>query len=90
MTIETRELSSELVDWLTETVVLPSDPQRRADRICAVVEALVEAIDWRGPSNAVELVSVAAILQAARAHQEQMRTTTPALVASDPRLSDLG
>lgn len=89
MTTETRELSSELVDWLTETVVLPSDPQARADRICAVVEALVEAIDWRGPSNAVELVSVAAILQAARAHQEQMRRASTE-IGYDPPLFDLG
>jgi len=78
------ELSSELVDWLTEAVVLPDDPQLRAERICAIVEAVVEAVGWRAGyhGETAELVSVSAILDAAQAHQTLMGNSPVALMQS--------
>lgn len=43
------ELNSQLVDWLTETVVLATDPQHRAARICAIVELWSGVVAGRGP-----------------------------------------
>lgn len=79
------DLSSELVDWLTEAVVLPADPQLRAASICAVVEAVVDAVGWRAGDQigTAELVSVASILQAAQDHQTRMGSTSQMVSRAD-------
>lgn len=84
MSVGRIELSPELVDWLTEAVVLAGDPQLRADRVCAIVEAVVDAIGWRAGDDAasVELQSISVLLQAARAHQSSMRDAARA--TTDP------
>lgn len=78
------ELKSELIDWLTETVVLADEPQLRADRVCAIVDAVVDAIGWRTGDDAesLELESISVLRQAARAHQSSMREA--ARVTADP------
>ncbi len=76
MDVPRLELNSELIDWLTEAVVLPADGNLRAERICAIVEAIVDAVGWRSddPGGPAELLSASRILVAAQEHQLLMRT----------------
>lgn len=63
----------ELEDWLTESVVLAADPQLRAERICAVVGVLQEAVEWRaGWEGDAELASIRHLTDAAAAHRLRM------------------
>lgn len=88
MSVVRSTLDSELIDRLTEAVVLPGDPQLRADRVYAIVEAVVEAVGWRAGEDAAsgELQSVSGLLEAAWAHRSRIRDSSSALAGTAPSL----
>lgn len=66
-----RPLPPELLDGLTDAMMVPPDAPARAVAICQVVEELYASVAWLRPADAAdaELASLHHLLEAAQSHQ---------------------